>query len=907
MRTEIELDSLNTGLPLEEILPFESVDAAVSYAEVAMDSPGLTSSLTYVVPPDLRGSIRPGQLVWAPLKKGRAQGVVLSISQQVPSAALSYKLRSLSDIVDSQPVLMPYQLELARWLSQYYFSGLYEAVSLMLPPGFSRVARPTLSLTDSGRAFLLPPGLGSNELFLLNLLREREEASSNSAGDDKPEPLLSDLRKIYVERQGKTTFEKTVKVLEERGLARRGFFLPRPGVKPQVKPFVRLAPFLLELPPDDPSILKKLQRSQRQREVFELLRNELEPGYLMPADEVCLAADTDLKTLKALAAKGLLEIEDREVRRDPLANRPQREKAEEPPLLTYRQSLVWRALLDGFQTSGPLTYLLHGVTGSGKTELYLRSIAKVLKEGKQAVVLVPEIALTAQMVDRFIARFPGRVAVRHSKLSSGEAFDEWRRARDGGADIVIGARSALFSPLPRLGLIIIDEEHEWSYKQDDSIPGSPLYHTRSVALQMARLTGAKLILGSATPAVESFFRAEQGDYRLLSLPDRVTARRPSGHSHQPETAVAPLPLPPVQVVDLRQELKARNNSIFSRDLQHQLREILAAKRQAILFLNRRGTATIVMCRDCGTVVMCDQCDTPMVYHADLDRLICHRCGRRMPAPQVCPNEECRSERIRHFGVGTKRVEEELQRLFPAARIIRWDQDTIAEGGRDTYQVLYDKMANHEADLLVGTQMIAKGLDLPMVALVGVVTADTGLYLPDFRATERTFQLLTQVIGRAGRRHEPGRAIMQSYTPDHYVIQSASHHDYASFYQQELAFRLEHNYPPFSRLIKFVYSHKDEQRARVEADKLANELQFQFQEAGLDPEEGQYSFIGPAPAFQHKLRGMYRYQFLIRIYGNGIAGLDDSDPAVERVIRGIIGDLRPHLHGWSVDVDPQSVL
>lgn len=891
---------MNIETEIEEKPPATAISGGpevAQYAEVAMDSSGLAESLTYAVPTELQPLIQPGQLVWGPLKQGRAQGVVLAVSSKAPASG--FKLRSLIDLVDTRPVLLPYQVELARWLSEYYYCGLYEAASLMLPPGLSRVAQPTLSLTPQGRGFLLPPGLNSSELFLLDLLRERE-----SPDPEGPEPLMSDLKKIFVAKQAKTTFEKTVKSLEGHELVRRGFFLPRPGVKPQIKPFVRLAPYLLEVDEDDPELLKKLSRSPRQRKVFEVLRRELEPGYLMPADEVCLAAGTDLPTLRALAAKGLLEIEEREVRRDPLANRPQRELAEEPPQLTYRQSLAWRALLDGFQSPGATTYLLHGVTGSGKTELYLRSIARILKAGKQAIVLVPEIALTAQTVDRFAARFPGRVAVRHSKLSAGEAFDEWRRARDGGADIVIGARSALFSPLPRLGLIIIDEEHEWSYKQDDSFTGGPLYHTRTVALEMARLTGAKVILGSATPAVETYFRADQGDYHLLTLPERVTPRAPGegGGQHGAD----PLPLPPVQIVDLRQELKSGNSSIFSRDLRHYLRETLSAHRQSILFLNRRGTATIVMCRDCGTIIICDACETPMVYHADLDRLICHRCGRRTPSPKVCPNQECKSERIRHFGVGTKRVEEELQRLFPSARIIRWDQDTVAEGGRDGYQVLFDKMANHEADLLVGTQMIAKGLDLPLVALVGVVTADTGLYLPDFRATERTFQLLTQVVGRAGRRAGSGRALMQSYTPDHYVIQAAAHHDYTAFYHQELAFRLEHGYPPFSRLIKFVYSHKDEQRAKLEADRLAEELELQFEEAGLDLEAGHYDFIGPAPAFQRKLRGVYRYQLVLRIYGTGLELVADSDPEADRLIRRVIARLKP-THGWSVDVDPQSLL
>jgi primosomal protein N' (replication factor Y) len=876
-------------------------EARAVFAEVAMDSPGLSEALTYRVPSALVELIQPGQLVWGPLKKGRAQGIVLSVSERSPD----FKTRELSEIADTRPVLLPHQLELAGWMSRYYLSGLYEAATLMLPPGLNRAAKPTLTLTTTGQKEAEQQGtlsgLDGNELFLLQLILEiSRKKNHHDTEEERPtEALVNDLKNQYTLRRAKTTFERTVTRLEEKGLVQRGFLLPRPGVRPKVKPFVRLAEWVLERPEDDELILQKLGRAPKQRQVLEILRRELEPGYLMPADEVCLLAETELSMLKTLTKKGLLEMEDREVRRDPLANRPQREKAEEPPLLTYRQSIVWRELLDNFLQPGPQTFLLHGVTGSGKTELYLRAIARVLREGKQAIVLVPEIALTAQTVDRFAARFPGRIAVRHSALSAGEAYDEWRRTRDGDADIVIGARSAIFSPLPRLGLIIIDEEHEWSYKQDDK--GNLFYHTRAVAQELARLTGAKVILGSATPAIESYFQVEAGRYKLLELPDRVapvSAHRPD------EPAASPLPLPPVQVVDLRQELKSGNSSIFSRSLRHYLKETLDREQQAILFLNRRGTATIVMCRDCGLVVKCEECDTPLAYHADLERLVCHRCNRRQRYPDFCPNPDCKSEKIRHFGTGTKKVEDELLKLFPQARVLRWDQDTIAEGGRETYQVLFDKMARHEADFLVGTQMIAKGLDLPLVALVGVVTADTGLYLPDFRATERTFQLLTQVAGRAGRRGGPSRAVIQSYTPEQYAIAAASHHDYAGFYRQEMTFRLEHGYPPYSKLIKFVYSHKQETKARQEAEGLARFLSIMLDEAGVDPSA--WDYIGPAPAFQHKLRGHYRYQFILRIHVPEAAPeIDPDDQAIRRVL--LSQPFRRELHGWSVDVDPQSVL
>ncbi len=910
------------------------------FAEIAVDSAGLTEGLTYKVPPALAESIEPGQLVWVPLKQNRAQGIVMSLSERRPE----FTTRELSEIAHPRPVLLPYQLNLARWMSQYYLSSLYEAAALMLPPGLSRAAKPTLTLTAEGAAEAerqgTLSGLDTNELFLLELIkqfgsmkskvgskqtktqkiftiedtevtevsqletRNQKLETRNSSPDnqqpttDNPEVLLSELKTEYTARRAKTTFERTVRSLEAKELVQRGFLLPRPGVKPKIKPFVRLSEWLLERADDDEAILERLGRAPRQKRILDYLRAELVPGYLMPADEVCLATDSDLKVIKSLAAKGFVEIEEREVRRDPLANRPQRERAEEPPLLTYRQSLVWRELLDKFLQAAPQTFLLHGVTGSGKTELYLRAIARVLREGKQAIVLVPEIALTAQTVDRFAARFPGRVAVRHSALSAGEAYDEWRRARDGGADIVIGARSAIFSPLPRLGLIIIDEEHEWSYKQDDKPGGNgPLYHTRAVANEITRLTNTRLILGSATPAIESYFQAEIGQYHLLELPDRVT---PTPLHRGDAPSATPLPLPPVQVVDLRQELKSGNTSIFSRSLRQYIKETLDAKRQGILFLNRRGTATIVMCRDCGYVMKCEACDTPLAFHGDIDRLICHRCNLRQPYPENCPNPKCHSERIRHFGTGTKRVEDELLKLFPQARVMRWDQDTIAEGGRDSYQILFDKMSNFEADLLVGTQMIAKGLDLPLVTLVGVINADTGLYLPDFRATERTFQLLTQVAGRAGRRSEPGRAVIQSYTPEQYAIAAAAHHDYASFYRQEIGFRREHGYPPFARLIKLVYSHKQEHKARQEAESVARLLTLHFEEAEIEPSA--WDFIGPAPAFTHKLRGMYRYQLIIRLHVLSA----DAHPA-ELVVRRVLGQLRPQLHGWSLDVDPQSVL
>ncbi|MGB9722383.1 MAG: replication restart helicase PriA, partial [Chloroflexia bacterium] len=510
------------------------------------------------------------------------------------------------------------------------------------------------------------------------------------------------------------------RALERRGLVRREH---RPAqVRLSVLPEVALA---------RAAALRRTRADERLLECLERLEQ---------AEDRALPLSTlGREEAAALLEAGVARTEERERLRDPLAGC--RVPPQPPPPLTERQGQVWREIYEAFGRGGTHTFLLHGVTGSGKTEVYLRALGRALRDGRQAVVLVPEISLTPQTVRRFAARFPGRVTVLHSGLSVGERYDQWRRVRAGQVDVVIGPRSALFAPLPRLGLIIIDEEHDDSYKQDDP---PPRYHAREVALALARLTGSIVLLGSATPSVETYSRAREGHYRLLELPERIRVREDS--TGRPLVLIQ-TSLPRVEVVDMREELRAGNTSIFSRSLQRALRETLEAGEQAILFLNRRGAATFVMCRDCGYVVRCPHCEVPYVYHADLGRLLCHRCGRKASVPASCP--ACRSLRIRHFGAGTERVEAEVLRLLPSARVLRWDRD-VAEA-RGSYEEVLEAFARRKADVLVGTQMVAKGLDLPGVSLVGVVSADTVLHLPDFRSAERTFQLVTQVIGRAGRR------------------------------------------------------------------------------------------------------------------------------------------------------------
>jgi len=484
-------------------------------------------------------------------------------------------------------------------------------------------------------------------------------------------------------------------------------------------------------------------------------------------------------------------------------------------------------------------------------------------------------------VHRFATRFPGRVALIHSQLSPGQQFDEWRRIRDGQADIVVGSRSAVFAPLPRLGLIVVDEEHEWAYKQQDH---TPRYHARDVALRRAAITGAVTILGTATPDLATYHAAQKGEYRLLSLPTRVGRRK----TRDGTELITELPMPPVQVVDMRAELRAGNNSLFSRPLQSALDATLTRGEQAILYLNRRGSSSFLLCRECGHVPMCRRCDVPLVYHADVHGMLCHRCNAYSLMPRECP--KCGSPSIRGFGTGTQKVVDEVAALFPKARVLRWDRDTASrQGGHTDMMEMFTK---GEADVLVGTQMIAKGLDIARVTLVGVISADTGLFLPDFRAPERSLQLLMQVAGRAGRRTESShsRVIVQTFNPDHYAIQATAAHDYTGFYKGEIRFRAEHGYPPYGQLARLIHTSTSNERCEQAANAVARYLSHKAEELGNDGNGNLIDVFGPAPCFVHKIRNRYRWQILLRG--------DDLSPLLDGFHPG---------HGWSLDVDPISVL
>ncbi len=511
-------------------------------------------------------------------------------------------------------------------------------------------------------------------------------------------------------------------------------------------------------------------------------------------------------------------------------------------------------------------FLVHGVTGSGKTELYLRAITSALQAGRGAICLVPEIALTPQILERFRQRFGDAISVWHSRLTPKQRAQEWQRLREGSSRIVVGTRSAVFAPVQSLGMIIVDEEHDDSYKQQDT----PRYHARAVALERVRQAGAIAILGSATPAVESFYAAKQGRYRLLELPERVRGR----------------PLPTVDIIDMREELMSRNRAQpFSRKLQQALHRVCDQHEQAILLLNRRGFARVAQCGTCGEAMRCPHCAIPLIYHASSRQLHCHYCNTRQEAPELCP--ACRKGYLRFKGAGTERIESELHRLFPGSAIGRMDTD--ATRGRTGHQRIYESLRDQQLHMVVGTQMVAKGHDFPQVTLVGVVSADTALNLPDFRAGERTFDLLTQVAGRAGRGDRPGRVLIQTFCPTHYAIQAASRHDYHAFYRQELIMRKRLKLPPFSQLVELTVVGRSRERVQAVAEALREALAKRKGKARI-------TILGPAPHRIATMRGTTRWRVLLQ------AG---SFSPMRQLVREVLGEGR-RFQGLPVvvDVDPR---
>jgi primosomal protein N' (replication factor Y) len=829
----------------------KSVDSScvMRYAEVAVDAPaGRERTFTYSIPEGM--SVRPGHLVRVPFGPRTLQGVVFSLSptSQVP------KIRDILAVIGAEPVLTESQLGLARWLSGYYICTLFEAAALMLPPGGHARSRTYLALS--------PDFVGVEGLSLTPLQRRVLEYIG-SRGAVEQEHLMRVLR---------LSAPYTIKRLVDRGVLVRSSRWSRPAVGPKRRDYLRPVPDAngsvsdAGLHPRHAALLARLAEG---REPLELAEARKEYGA---------------SVVNALLSRGWARTESVVEERDPLAGR------EFPPAhpvaLTPRQAAVAaeiRATLENAEAE-PRAFLVQGVTGSGKTEIYLDAVSRCLELGRQAIVLVPEIALTHQTIERFASRFQRQVAVLHSGLSAGERFDQWWKVKQGEYGVVIGSRGAIFAPLPDLGLIVMDEEHEWTYKQHDA---SPRYHARDVALKLSELTGAVVVLGSASPDVATYYRGLHKELRILTLPRRVGTRdwglgAGDGGRGNPQSLVpSPQSLASVEIVDMRLELREGNRGIFSRALTSAMEECLDEGGQMVLFLNRRGTSSFMQCRSCGFGLRCKRCDIALTYHKQIDRLVCHYCAYRRIAPAKCP--KCLSFNMRFHGVGTQSVADEVRQRFPDATVIRWDRDVA--GGPRAYEELLERFRSGEAQVLVGTQMIAKGLHFPAVTLVGVVSADVGLHVPDYRAGERTFQLLCQVAGRAGRGPSGGRVIVQTYQPENYAVRAAASQDYQAFYTREMAFRREQANPPYSKLIRLLYAHTNLALCEREAKRLAELLRQRRDAEGYSNVE----LLGPTPAYPARLKGQYRWHLVLR----------GPEPRV-------LLDKVTIPSGWNVDVDPVSL-
>ncbi|MBA3826091.1 MAG: primosomal protein N' [Ktedonobacterales bacterium] len=865
----------------------------------------------YTIPAELSAQSALGQMVLAPFGAQLVNGIIWVITRDAEGVEAE-RLRAIRAVLDPTPLLDGPHRALADWLAETYLCTLVEAVrivaagmtakpkiDLVAPADHTLTSAPLVAAEDDADARALLGLLGSaghadegtvrralgtkRAAALITTLEARGALSrvahpetSRTVVPDALVRLVGDVATIAQWRQSaqeqlagtppQALTVHPVAVRSKRG--GRGALLQR----------IATAGTTAALAPPAPST-RELVRLRAALAVTDLL--VATPEGARPRREVLRLTRATPAALAMLERAGIVATEDAPAvtvahavlaGAPPLALLPGQAEAVAHIIAAQdaaTELALWSAadgVPDAETTVAARPILLHGITGSGKTEVYLRALAAAVARGRRGLVLVPEIALTPQTVSRFAARFPGRVALLHSGLRPQDRQREWRRIRSGAVDVVVGSRSAIFAPLPDLGLIILDEEHDGSYKQDGR---APTYHAREVALTLARLTGSAVVLGSATPATETYHRAQAGEFALLELHERPN----------------PQPLPPVTIVDLRAELHEGHTSILSRELLTAMAENLARGEQTILYLNRRGAATCVLCRDCGYPMRCGRCDVPLTHHQHEDKLICHYCNWRETPPKVC--YRCGSNAIRFFGVGTERVESTVRELFPQARVLRWDADTVR--GYGDHAGFARALAEKQVDIMVGTQMIAKGLDVPGVTLVGIVAADVALYLPDYRAPERAFQLLTQVAGRAGRGDAPGRVILQTFSPDHFCIQAAANHDFAAFYAIEIASRQSYNYPPFRRFVKLTYTHKDRHTCQTEAISLGDHLARLIDNLGLTETD----IVGPAPAFIERLRNHYRWQIVLR----------GPDPRV------VIAALTPQEvgSGWTIDIDPTSLL
>ncbi|WP_242144509.1 MULTISPECIES: primosomal protein N' [unclassified Bacillus cereus group] len=763
----------------------------MKFASVIVDVPARQTDrpFDYIIPKKWEDIVQTGMRVVVPFGPRKLQGFIIDIKDSVDVE--SKKLKSLHEILDVTPVLNEELLKLGFWLTEETLCYTISAFQVMLPTAIKATYKKLLQLHNSDE---VAPEI--NHLFQGKDRIDWEEVAS------QPE-----LYRMVQKEITNGTVEVIYKVKDKVQKKKQRVVQPELQEK-------ELEAAAFEL------------KSKKQQDILYYFMENYHTVPLKVLKEELQITDAPIKSL---VKKGLLSEKYIEVYRNPY-DEDDFEKTKPFPL-TDEQKQVITPILSAITNETYNSFLLYGVTGSGKTEVYLQSIAAVLEKGKEAIVLVPEIALTPQMVERFKGRFGSQVAVLHSALSVGEKYDEWRKILRKEVKVVVGARSAIFAPFENLGIIIIDEEHESSYKQEDN----PRYHARDVAIWRGRYHHCPIVLGSATPTLESFARAKKGVYELLTMEKRMNEQA----------------LPTVDIIDMREELRDGNRSMFSRALHEKIADRLKKKEQMVLFLNRRGHSTFVMCRDCGYVVQCPHCDISLTYHKINHRLKCHYCSYEKQMPTACP--ACNSSHIRFFGTGTQKVEEELTKLFPEARVIRMDVDTTSRKGM--HEKLLKAFGEEKADILLGTQMIAKGLDFPKVTLVGVLTADTMLHLPDFRASEKTYQLLTQVSGRAGRHDLPGEVVIQTYTPEHYSIELAKGQKYDLFFEQEMQMRRMRQYPPYYYVALVTVSHPELLKAVQVTEKIVGYLRAKCSRQAM--------VLGPVASPIPRIKDRYRYQCMIK--------------------------------------------
>lgn len=763
--------------------------------EVAVGLP-VSKTFHYRIPEKMKDFLQVGMRVLVPFKGRKVTGFAIDLLDHPPNG-VEEKLLEVEDLLDEVPLIDPKMLRFHRWIADYYIYPLGEVIKTGLPPGLQLKSELVLRLTQNGKEYLTRGDL---------------------------EPIQEKVFK-EIERFGKVTLKKILKKFSGEVSRSQLFSWKKKGLlhidvgveEKEVKPKFEKVVIYQGGEPSKPISRKQSEILRWVKERGEISSSELNKRFKAPS-----------KAIQSLKARGLVAISDREVIRDLSAQAEL--KAYPKPEPTSDQETVLTEVLKGVHSKRFSPFLIYGVTGSGKTEIYLRAIEEVLNQGREAIVLVPEISLTPQLLSRFKDRFGENLSLLHSKLGRGERYDQWRRIWKGEVKIAVGARSAIFAPFKNVGIIIVDEEHDPSYKQEEKLK----YHARDLSVVRAQQDEATLLLGSATPSLESFHNAEKRRFHLLTLPQRIGGK----------------PLPRVEIVDMRNE-----KGLLSEKLKASLQKNIADKKQSLLFLNRRGFANFILCPDCGFTFKCPNCSVTLTYHLRDRSLQCHYCDYRIRAPGDCP--KCEGHRLQGMGIGTERLEQEIRSLFPETQVSRMDHDTTSR--KWSHQQILKSLESGKIDILVGTQMIVKGHDFPNITFVGVVSADTSLHFPDFRSSERTFQLLTQVAGRAGRGEVFGEVVIQTFNPDHYSILKAKDHDFIGFFQEESQFRRALDYPPFSRLINFRLVGNSEKKTKAvseEMGRIGRDLLKRGYGKGIE-------ILGPSAAPFAKMRGKFRWQMLAK--------------------------------------------